>query len=198
MTRAEFGDSGGDRRNGRLHDPMLRGHCQVAELSTRRRQRCVAECRPREVGKEIQAEANAASRRHHRRCPSRAGRCPHSKAQGQACANGKRRAVDYTVISATQVPRQIAVVAVMSKPHRCPHIAMTGNICVFVALRTRLWRSNYEKILPWWSGQRLRILYPVLYRLRTYQYACDPGAIRSVRAKSRASGAASRPGALRR
>lgn len=27
---------------------------------------------------------------------------------------------------------QIAVVAVMSKPHRCPHIAMTGNICVCV------------------------------------------------------------------
>ncbi len=26
---------------------------------------------------------------------------------------------------------QIAVVAVMSKPHRCPHIAMTGNICVY-------------------------------------------------------------------
>lgn len=24
----------------------------------------------------------------------------------------------------------IAVVAVMCKPHRCPHIAMTGNICV--------------------------------------------------------------------
>jgi hypothetical protein len=27
-------------------------------------------------------------------------------------------------------PSQIAVVAVMCKPHRCPHIAMTGNICV--------------------------------------------------------------------
>lgn len=27
---------------------------------------------------------------------------------------------------------QIAVVAVMSKPHRCPHIAVTGNICVSV------------------------------------------------------------------
>lgn len=27
---------------------------------------------------------------------------------------------------------QIAVVAVMCKPHRCPHIAMTGNICVYV------------------------------------------------------------------
>lgn len=26
----------------------------------------------------------------------------------------------------------IAVVAVMCKPHRCPHIAMTGNICVYV------------------------------------------------------------------
>jgi hypothetical protein len=26
---------------------------------------------------------------------------------------------------------QIAVVAVMCKPHRCPHIAMTGNICVY-------------------------------------------------------------------
>lgn len=25
----------------------------------------------------------------------------------------------------------IAVVAVMAKPHRCPHIAMTGNICVY-------------------------------------------------------------------
>ena len=27
---------------------------------------------------------------------------------------------------------QIAVIAVMCKPHRCPHIAMTGNICVLV------------------------------------------------------------------
>ena len=25
----------------------------------------------------------------------------------------------------------IAVIAVMCKPHRCPHIAMTGNICVY-------------------------------------------------------------------
>lgn len=25
----------------------------------------------------------------------------------------------------------IAVVAVMSKPHRCPHIATTGNICIY-------------------------------------------------------------------
>lgn len=25
----------------------------------------------------------------------------------------------------------VAVVAVMSKPHRCPHIAFTGNVCVY-------------------------------------------------------------------
>ena len=25
----------------------------------------------------------------------------------------------------------VAVVAVMCKPHRCPHIAVTGNICVY-------------------------------------------------------------------
>ena len=25
----------------------------------------------------------------------------------------------------------IVVVAVMSKPHRCPHLAMTGNVCVY-------------------------------------------------------------------
>lgn len=26
---------------------------------------------------------------------------------------------------------QVAIVAVMCKPHRCPHINMTGNICVY-------------------------------------------------------------------
>jgi len=25
----------------------------------------------------------------------------------------------------------VAIVAVMSKPHRCPHIAFTGNVCVY-------------------------------------------------------------------
>ena len=38
--------------------------------------------------------------------------------------------VPYTCIS---VPSQIAVVAVMCKPHRCPHITFTGNICVLVS-----------------------------------------------------------------
>lgn len=38
-----------------------------------------------------------------------------------------RRCTAYAYV----VPLQIAVVAVMCKPHRCPHINMTGNICVY-------------------------------------------------------------------
>ena len=39
----------------------------------------------------------------------------------------------FLFISLSIVPPlpQIAVVAVMCKPHRCPHINMTGNICVY-------------------------------------------------------------------
>ena len=33
----------------------------------------------------------------------------------------------------------IAVVAVMCKPHRCPHIALTGNVCVSVLLHGSGW-----------------------------------------------------------
>jgi histone acetyltransferase (RNA polymerase elongator complex component) len=40
---------------------------------------------------------------------------------------------------------QIAIVAVMSKPHRCPHIAVTGNICVYVTLATD------RSFLPTWA-----------------------------------------------
>ena len=39
---------------------------------------------------------------------------------------------DYLSISVSPFAK-IAVVAVMCKPHRCPHIAMTGNICVYVS-----------------------------------------------------------------
>ena len=30
-------------------------------------------------------------------------------------------------------PVRTAVVAVMCKPHRCPHVTFTGNICVYVS-----------------------------------------------------------------
>ena len=37
----------------------------------------------------------------------------------------------------------VAVVAVMCKPHRCPHVAMTGNICVLVdaSSQTDFWKG---------------------------------------------------------
>lgn len=39
----------------------------------------------------------------------------------------------------------IAVVAVMCKPHRCPHIATTGNICVYCPGVSKL--NSYPIIL---------------------------------------------------
>ena len=55
------------------------------------------------------------ARRAHRRRPRRAPRgvAPAPAREARRTASG------------------IAVVAVMSKPHRCPHIATTGNICVY-------------------------------------------------------------------
>ena len=38
----------------------------------------------------------------------------------------------------------IAVVAVMAKPHRCPHIALTGNICVYCP--GVIWKFQYKII----------------------------------------------------
>jgi len=57
-------------------------------------------------------------------------RAAHVKTKGMsrrltACARGRLRAKPVRTASG------IAVVAVMSKPHRCPHIATTGNICVY-------------------------------------------------------------------
>jgi elongator complex protein 3 len=55
---------------------------------------------------------------------------PKLRARPIRTASGVSRlfaAIETTLIFITQ----IAVVAVMCKPHRCPHIAMTGNICVY-------------------------------------------------------------------
>lgn len=43
----------------------------------------------------------------------------------------KRKLQSHMVAKPIRTASGIAVVAVMSKPHRCPHIAMTGNICVY-------------------------------------------------------------------
>lgn len=43
----------------------------------------------------------------------------------------KAKLLPYVKAKPVRTASGIAVVAVMSKPHRCPHIAMTGNVCVY-------------------------------------------------------------------
>ena len=42
----------------------------------------------------------------------------------------KERLRPYLKAKPVRTASGVAVVAVMCKPHRCPHVAMTGNICV--------------------------------------------------------------------
>lgn len=46
-------------------------------------------------------------------------------------ASHKQQLSSYLKAKPVRTASGIAVVAVMSKPHRCPHIATTGNICVY-------------------------------------------------------------------
>lgn len=46
-------------------------------------------------------------------------------------ANYKSQLLPYVKAKPIRTASGVAVVAVMSKPHRCPHIAMTGNVCVY-------------------------------------------------------------------
>mmetsp|Transcript_12250 Transcript_12250/g.18556 ORF Transcript_12250/g.18556 Transcript_12250/m.18556 type:complete len:547 (+) Transcript_12250:39-1679(+) len=46
-------------------------------------------------------------------------------------ANYKAKLLPYVKAKPIRTASGVAVVAVMSKPHRCPHIAMTGNVCVY-------------------------------------------------------------------
>lgn len=43
----------------------------------------------------------------------------------------KARLLPYIKAKPVRTASGVAVVAVMSKPHRCPHIALTGNVCVY-------------------------------------------------------------------
>ena len=45
--------------------------------------------------------------------------------------NYKEQLTPFLKVKPIRTASGIAVVALMSKPHRCPHIAMTGNICVY-------------------------------------------------------------------
>ena len=55
---------------------------------------------------------------------------PYIKAKPVRTASGVRARV-LSCSWRLFLAQQICVVAVMCKPHRCPHIAMTGNICVY-------------------------------------------------------------------
>ena len=43
----------------------------------------------------------------------------------------KEKLLPYIKAKPVRTASGVAVVAVMSKPHRCPHIAMTGNVCCY-------------------------------------------------------------------
>ncbi len=43
----------------------------------------------------------------------------------------RAKLVPYLTSKPVRTASGIAVVAVMCKPHRCPHIATTGNVCVY-------------------------------------------------------------------
>jgi elongator complex protein 3 len=45
--------------------------------------------------------------------------------------NYKAKLWPYLKTKPVRTASGVAVVAVMSKPHRCPHIAYTGNVCVY-------------------------------------------------------------------
>ena len=45
--------------------------------------------------------------------------------------NYKNKLIPYLKVKPVRTASGIAVVAVMCKPHRCPHIATTGNICIY-------------------------------------------------------------------
>jgi elongator complex protein 3 len=46
-------------------------------------------------------------------------------------AEYKAKLLPYIKAKPVRTASGVAVVAVMSKPHRCPHIAMTKNVCVY-------------------------------------------------------------------
>jgi elongator complex protein 3 len=43
----------------------------------------------------------------------------------------KNTLIPFLKVKPVRTASGIAIVAVMCKPHRCPHIATTGNICIY-------------------------------------------------------------------
>ena len=45
--------------------------------------------------------------------------------------NYKHKLTPYLKVKPVRTASGVAVVAVMCKPHRCPHIALTGSTCIY-------------------------------------------------------------------
>ena len=84
-------------------------------------------------GSKIRIKFTTASRRYHCSDSRVTQKTSSTKNQSETRSNGEWRKNSsrfFFVIIRFQLLK-IVVVAVMCKPHRCPHIAMTGNICVY-------------------------------------------------------------------
>jgi elongator complex protein 3 len=65
----------------------------------------------------------------------------------------KDKLLPYIKAKPVRTASGVAVVAVMSKPHRCPHIAMTGNVCCYLQ-EDQIVTSNTRHKLTLGTSQR--------------------------------------------
>ena len=73
----------------------------------------------------------------------------------------------FSNISIFSLSLQIAVVAVMCKPHRCPHINMTGNICVYCPGGPD---SDFEYSTQSYTGEDFLINGHLFYRILHFYF----------------------------
>lgn len=66
-------------------------------------------------------------------------------------ADYKAKLLPYIKAKPVRTASGVAVVAVMSKPHRCPHIALTGNVCVYCPGKASLFLCIYPSLPPSFS-----------------------------------------------
>ena len=93
----------------------------------------------------------------------------------------KNKLLPYIKAKPIRTASGVAVVAVMSKPHRCPHIALTGNVCVYCPGGPD---SDFEYSTQAYTGA-------VFYVYFTFSVVCDdcsfigyePTSMRAIRAR---------------
>ena len=120
---------------GRDSPPRHLGDRCRAHQGARCQRNRLAQRAPRQAVQNVWVRRRTQTRRHYQRDPRRLQKSAAAKAPCETDTDRERGASPHrpTDVAEGRVS-QIAVVAVMCKPHRCPHIAMTGNICVCVRL----------------------------------------------------------------